>query len=51
MQVSGKVNRPGPTNIAADAKAVNRSPAIQKVTDALQVNAAANQDADILKAG
>ncbi len=50
MQVSSKVNGLSSTDITADTKAINWSPALNKVGDTLRVNTTANKDSYLVKA-
>ena len=50
MEISGEINGLGSTNIATDTKAIKRGPPFNKVSNALQVNAAANKKPHLVKA-
>ena len=44
MQISGKIYRFGPADVAADSKAVNRSPALKIIGNALWSNAPTDEN-------
>ena len=50
MEVSGKVYRLSPGDIATDAKSINWSPTLDKVGYALRVNTAANKNLYLVEA-
>jgi hypothetical protein len=51
MEVSGKVYRLSPADIAADTKAINWSTPLNKVGNSLRVNATANENLYLIEAG
>ena len=51
MQVSSKVNRLSPADIAADTKAINRSPTLNIVSNPLRTQAPTNKNLHLFEAG
>ncbi len=50
MEVGGKINGLRPTDIATNAEAINRRPFLNKLLDALDINATASENLDLLEA-